>query len=160
MKSPATRIAALAAFVRKLLLIAATLIAGAELVGPGAVHDILRRPKSELITQPARTPFGRIGSERTSAVQRALPTACWEIFPTFDELVIGNSQPSWGSVASGFAPAIANSFDASRPPQSRKLPLVRPRDYTRFSDLQSLSGDSCLNKDLKRDDDPLVSSRF
>ena len=108
-KSPAARIAALAAFARKLLLIAATLIAGAELVDPGAVHDMhaLRWLKSELITQPARKLFDRIGSERTSAVQRALPAVRWEIFLIFGKPTIGNSQQRWDKVVLGFEPKIA-----------------------------------------------------
>jgi len=53
---------------------------------------LLRWLKSELITQPARKPFGRIGSERTSAVPGALPAVCWEIFPMFSKPAIGNNQ--------------------------------------------------------------------
>src|SRR5258708_35349679 len=87
---------------------------------------LLRRLKSELITQLARKLFGWIGSERTSAVQGALPAVCWEIFPMFGKPTIGNNQQRWDSVALGFEPAIANLFDAPRNPQSRELPLVRP----------------------------------
>jgi hypothetical protein len=46
--------------------------------------------KSELITQPARKLFGRIGSERTSAVQGAKPAVYWEVFPMFGQPKIGN----------------------------------------------------------------------
>jgi hypothetical protein len=118
---------------RKLLLIAATLIVGAELVDPGAVHDMHAPSPAELITQPARKLLGWIRSERTSAVQEALPAACWEIFPMFDKPTIGNNQQRWGSVALGFEPAIANPFDAqiaSRQPPNRwrsAAELLEPR---------------------------------
>ena len=46
----------------------------------------LRWLKSELISQPARKLFGWIESERTSAVQGALPAVSWEIFPMFGKL--------------------------------------------------------------------------
>src|SRR5207253_7509038 len=108
-KSPAARIAAPAAFVRKLLLIAASLIAGAEFVDPGAVHDTHAPSPAEGRTHhaAARELFGRIGSERTSAVQRALPAVRWEIFLIFGKPTIGNSQQRWDKVVLGFEPTIA-----------------------------------------------------
>jgi len=86
---------------------------------------LLRWLKSELITQPARKLFGRIGSERTSAVQGALPAVRWEIFPMFGKPTIGNNQQRWDSVALGFEPAIANLFDAFAKPTIAGAPLVR-----------------------------------
>jgi len=82
-KSPAARIAALAAFVRKLLLIAATLIAGAELVNPDAVHDMHPPSLAEKRTHHAA---------REKAVRGALPAVCWELFPMFGKPTIGNNQ--------------------------------------------------------------------
>jgi hypothetical protein len=73
---------------------------------------LLRWLKSELITQTARRLFGWIGSERTIAVQGAVPAVCWEIFPMFGKPTIGKNQQRWDSVALGFEPAIANFFDA------------------------------------------------
>jgi hypothetical protein len=60
---------------------------------------LLRQLKSELITQPARKLFGRIGSEPTSAVQGALPAARWEIILTFGKPTIGNKQQRWDRAA-------------------------------------------------------------
>jgi hypothetical protein len=65
---------------------------------------LLRQLKSERITQPARKLFGQIGSERTSAVQGALPAARWEIFPMFGKPAIRNNQRRWDGVALGFEP--------------------------------------------------------
>ena len=61
-------------------------------------YMLIRRPKSELITQPARKLFSWIGSERTSAVQGALPAVCWEILPMFGKPAIGNNQQRWDGV--------------------------------------------------------------
>jgi hypothetical protein len=90
----------------------------------------------ELITQPARKLFGRIGSERTSAVQGALPAVRWEIFPMFGKPTIDNKQQRWDNVALSFAPAIANPLDASRNPQSWKPLLVRTPGWVQIREAQ------------------------
>jgi hypothetical protein len=90
---------------------------------------LLRWLKSELITQPARQLSGWIGSERTSAVQGALPAGCWEIFPMFGKPTIGKNQQRWGSVALGFEPLLRILSMHKSPVDNHQTDGDQPQNY-------------------------------